>query len=217
MKIQVKNEVSSVAIGAIYAEGCTVEPSSEALLTKLQEAITRAQQRANSEALRGEVRDILRFGTYKPTGRGKPASEYLFNAARENADNFPKINNIVDINNLVSLDSLFPISVIDVVRANSSQFSIRRGKVGESYIFNPTGQTIELRDLLLVSILPQDEPCANAVKDSMKTKLQADSKDVLAILYAPLSQKQSLQTATKQFAALLQEFAKPSLIEDAIL
>jgi DNA/RNA-binding domain of Phe-tRNA-synthetase-like protein len=214
MKIQLKNESSNTAIGAIYAEGCTIQPSSEALVERLGAAIQRAQQRTNSEALRSEVRDMLRFGTYKPTGRGKPASEYLFNAARENAANFPKINNIVDSNNLVSLDSLLPISVIDVALAGSTQFVVRRGRANESYIFNQGGQSIGLQDLLLLAILPQDEPCANAVKDSMKTKLKESSRDVLAILYAPLSQKTALQAATKQFAMLLQEFAGAKEIEE---
>ena len=35
------------------------------------------------ESLRSAVRDMLRHGGYKPTGRGKPASEYLVRAANE--------------------------------------------------------------------------------------------------------------------------------------
>ena len=35
------------------------------------------------EALRQEVRDLLRHGGHKPTGRGKPSSEYLVRAAGE--------------------------------------------------------------------------------------------------------------------------------------
>src|SRR5690606_30133755 len=38
---------------------------------------------ARDETLRAAVRDMLRHGGYKPTGRGKPASEYLVRAASE--------------------------------------------------------------------------------------------------------------------------------------
>ncbi len=36
---------------------------------------------AREEETRRAVRDLLRHGGYKPTGRGKPASEYLVRAA----------------------------------------------------------------------------------------------------------------------------------------
>src|SRR5215207_5167580 len=38
---------------------------------------------ARDEAVRADVRDMLRHGGYKPTGRGKPASEHLLRAATE--------------------------------------------------------------------------------------------------------------------------------------
>src|SRR3712207_7695492 len=46
---------------------------------------------------------LLRNGGFRPSGRNKPASEYLAQAAREGR--FPRINNLVDVNNLVSLRS----------------------------------------------------------------------------------------------------------------
>src|SRR5687767_3750023 len=67
---------------------------------------------ARSEALRSAVRDMLRHGGYKPTGRGKPASEYLVRTAEE--DGIRSINLPVDACNVVSLHSGFPISVVDM-------------------------------------------------------------------------------------------------------
>src|SRR6266550_2411654 len=61
------------------------------------------------ETLRGAVRDMLRHGGYKPTGRGKPASEYLVRAASDGA--LSPINAAVDACNAVSLHSGLPISV----------------------------------------------------------------------------------------------------------
>ena len=40
---------------------------------------------ARSEELRKAVRDLLRHGGYKPTGRGKPSCEYLVRAAGDGA------------------------------------------------------------------------------------------------------------------------------------
>src|SRR5215211_2069150 len=63
------------------------------------------------EAVRAAVRDMLRRGGYKPTGRGKPASEYLVRAAEDGT--LGPINLAVDACNAVSLHSGFPISVVD--------------------------------------------------------------------------------------------------------
>ena len=46
-------------------------PESALLALDAEAPVTR------SEELRAAVRDMLRQGGYKPTGRGKPASEYL--------------------------------------------------------------------------------------------------------------------------------------------
>ena len=66
------------------------------------------------EACRSAVRNLLRGFGYKPTGRGKPASEYLVRAAEE--DKLTSINLPVDICNVVSLHSGLPISVVERTR-----------------------------------------------------------------------------------------------------
>src|SRR4051812_13679393 len=66
---------------------------------------------SSSDELRGHVRDLLRHGGYKPTGRGKPASEYLLKAA---AEGMTSINAAVDACNVASLHSGIPISVVDL-------------------------------------------------------------------------------------------------------
>lgn len=64
-----------------------------------------------SEEVRSATRDLLRHGGYKPTGRGKPASEYLVRAATEGV--LGSINPAVDACNAVSLNSGLPISLVD--------------------------------------------------------------------------------------------------------
>lgn len=179
--VRLEAEVEGVEVALVLVEDVTVGPADPALNRALDEALARLPE--SDEARRAEVRDILRFGKYKPTGRGKPASEYLARAAREGQ--FPRINGLVDALNLVSLTSALPISLIDLDGAQSTTFRLRRGRPGESYVFNQTGQTIELHDLLLVAALPEDRPLANPVKDSMQSKIKDHTRRALAVIYAP--------------------------------
>ncbi len=197
--VTVECAVEPLLLGIVVARGCSVRPAPPDLSSALDEAIGGAKVRPRPEAALGRVRDLLRHGRYKPTGRGKPASEYLLNAARD--DRFPRINNLVDINNLVSLESLLPISLVDLGRAASTRFVVRHGRPSESYVFNQAGQRIDLEDLIVVARLPDDEPCASPVKDSMATKLDERSTDVLAVLYAPAALRIELARATERFDA----------------
>src|SRR5688572_16736252 len=72
---------------------------------------------APDDAVREAVRALLRHGGFKPTGRSKPASEYLLNAARDGR--LATINPAVDVCNAVSLHSGLPVSVVDMDRARA--------------------------------------------------------------------------------------------------
>src|SRR5687767_10582666 len=86
-----------------------------------------------AEELRAAVRDLLRHGGYKPTGRGKPSSEYLVRAASEGT--LGSINAAVDACNATSLHSGLPVSVIDLDRA-TPPFRIGVAQERASYVFN---------------------------------------------------------------------------------
>jgi DNA/RNA-binding domain of Phe-tRNA-synthetase-like protein len=202
----VSTALEGVHLGLVLARGVSVAPASPSLVARLVEELVRAGAGVDGEAAQRAVRELLRHGRYKPTGRGKPASEYLLGAAREGR--FPRINNLVDVINLVSLATLLPISLIDLGRAGRDAFVVRRGRAGEAYVFNAAGQSIELEDLLLVAMLPEDLPCANPVKDSMATKLDAAARDVLAVVYAPASMQDALRRATQELAVLLAEHGR---------
>ncbi|HEX6058431.1 MAG TPA: phenylalanine--tRNA ligase beta subunit-related protein [Gemmatimonadaceae bacterium] len=130
------------------------------------------------EAVRAAVRDMLRHGGYKPTGRGKPASEYLVRAASEGA--LGAINLAVDACNAVSLHSGFPISVVDLDRA-TAPFRIGIAPGGASYVFNASGQEIDLAGLLC--LFDADGPCANAVRDAQRTKTRAETRATLSVIW----------------------------------
>src|SRR3954452_19900960 len=69
------------------------------------------------DRVRELVRDLLRKGGFKPTGRSKPASEYLLKASRDGT--LGGINLAVDVCNVVSLHSGLPISVVDLARTTA--------------------------------------------------------------------------------------------------
>ncbi len=199
-----------VLLGLARVHGATVAPSPPELAARISAAIARAKATSDAEieTVRSAVRGMLRYGRYKPTGRAKPASEYLLAAARE--DRFPTINNLVDINNLISLESRLPISIIDLERGaglGAEQLVLRRGLPGESYVFNDAGQVIDLCDLLLVAREPGDVPCANPVKDSMATKVTLASREIMGVIYAPRSLEAQLQQALEAFGDALKSWS----------
>jgi DNA/RNA-binding domain of Phe-tRNA-synthetase-like protein len=156
-----------------------------------------------SSAVQQEVRAMLRHGAYKPSGRGKPASEFLLHAALRGE--FPLVHGPVDANNAISLASGLPGSIFDADLTGPRLF-LRHGLQGEAYVFNASGQSIDLEDLVVVCRAGAGgwEPCGNPVKDSMATKVRADTRNVIGVLYAP----RSLGTAfamlwAERFAELL--------------
>lgn len=149
-------------------------------------------------AVRADVRDLLRHRGYKPTGRGKPASEYLAKAAE--AGQLGSINAAVDACNVVSLHSGLPISVVDLDRA-VPPLHVDVADEGAEYVFNASGQTIRLDGLLC--LFDAEGPCANAVRDSQRTKTHEGTRRTLSVLWAPEGHRDRLHTATAWYRDLL--------------
>ena len=155
---------------------------------------------ATSDEVKKHVRDLLRQGGYKPTGRGKPSSEYLLGVAAEGP--LPAINLAVDTCNAVSLHSGLPISVVDLARAREP-LSIAVAPPGTSYIFNASGQTIDLGGLLC--LFDADGPCANAVKDAQRTKTCADTTRTLSVIWGTRALPGRAAQAARWYRRLLEE------------
>ena len=150
------------------------------------------------EEVRGAVRDLLRHGGYKPTGRGKPASEYLVRAAGEGA--LGPINAAVDACNAVSLHSGFPISVVDLDRA-AGPFRIAIAPGGSTYVFNASGQEIDLSGLLC--LFDAEGPCANAVRDAQRTKTRGETRSTLSVIWGCAGHEARLELAERWYRELL--------------
>ncbi|MGM9998637.1 MAG: phenylalanine--tRNA ligase beta subunit-related protein [Candidatus Bruticola sp.] len=123
-------------------------------------------------------RALLRWGGFKPSGRSKPAAEYLVKAAA--AGELNSINAAVDVLNGVSLHLGLPIGVIDLDLCQAP-LHIDLGREGESYIFNKSGQEMNLKGLIVMR--DQKGPCANPVKDSQRTKTNDETKRTLTIVW----------------------------------
>src|SRR5436309_4330894 len=110
-------------------------PSPPELLALL--ALDAAVPLHSDESVNDAVRALLRYGGFKPTGRSKPASEYLLKAVRGGA--LSPINLAVDVCNVVSLHSGLPVSVVDLDRARPP-LGVGLAPPGASYVFNASGQ-----------------------------------------------------------------------------
>ena len=132
----------------------------------------------SDDGVRRAVRDLLRKGGFKPTGRNKPASEYLIRAVGEGA--LSSINLAVDACNAVSLHSGLPISVVDLDRA-APPLRVAVAEKGATYVFNPTGQSIDVGGLICLH--DANGPCANAVKDAQRTKTDGATRRTLTLIW----------------------------------
>lgn len=184
------------AFEAVFPEPLGARPSPPWLTEGL--ALDAAAPLVRDEVVRGDVRELLRHGGYKPTGRGKPASEYLVRAAGEKA--LSSINTVVDACNVVSLHSGLPISVVDLDRARAP-LSVKLA-ADVSYVFNASGQSIDVAGLLCLH--DAEGPCANAVKDSQRTKTHAETRRVLGLVWGHVRHRERVERATRWYRELLE-------------
>lgn len=151
-----------------------------------------------ADEVRTAVRALLRHGGFKPAGRSKPASEYLQQAAQSGS--LQSINAAVDVCNAVSLHSGLPISVIDLDKARPP-LRVGIAPTGSSYVFNASGQSIDVEGLLCV--IDADGPCANAVKDAQRTKTGPDTRRTLTLIWGTTALPGRTAQAERWYRTLL--------------
>tara|TARA_R110002072_G_scaffold51262_3_gene137435 strand:- start:244 stop:888 length:645 start_codon:yes stop_codon:yes gene_type:complete len=186
------------AIRATFPSPLGVLPSPPELLGLL--SLEARAPLAREDSVKGAVRDLFRHGGYKPTGRGKPASEYLIKAVADGR--LGTINRAVDVCNVVSLHSGLPISMVDL---DKTQGAIRIGLAPPEteYVFNTGGQTIKFAGLVCVS--DEEGPCANGVKDSQRTKTNDESTTTLSLIWGTSALPGRTQATVAWYADLLRE------------
>jgi DNA/RNA-binding domain of Phe-tRNA-synthetase-like protein len=144
------------------------------------------------------MRQLLRNGGFRPTGRYKPAWEYLVKAAA--AGRLRSIHAAVDACNAASLHSGIAMRVVDL---DALQKPLHVGVVqtGE-YVFNPSGQPLKLDGL--ICLCDAQGPCANAVKDSQRTKTSSSSRRTLSIVWGPAALAPQVEACFSNYLQLLE-------------
>lgn len=186
-----------VAFVSVFPRPLGALPSPEALVAGLRPDAP-SPLPPPDDTLRAAVRDLLRHGGFKPTGRSKPASEYLARASAEGT--LGAINLAVDVCNVVSLHSGFPISVVDLDRARAP-FRVGIAAPDMRYIFNVSGQEIDIGGLLCLH--DADGPCANAVKDAQRSKTTADTTRTVSVVWGTRAHAARVEAAGRWYRALL--------------
>lgn len=152
-----------------------------------------------SDTVRTEVRNLLRHGGFKPSGRSKPAAEYLQAAHAE--QRFPRINAAVDACNVASWWSGLPISLVDLERV-TGELAIDVCPMGTSYVFNPSGQVIDAGGLLAVH--DRLGPTGTPVKDAQRTKTHDGTRVTLAVVWGTSSLPGHTAITTARYRELVE-------------
>lgn len=172
-------------------------PSPDWLLAGL--ALEHAAPMQSDDRVRAAVRDLLRHGgIFKPTGRSKPASEFLIKAATDG--HLGTINAAVDACNVASLHSGLPISVVDLERA-APPFRVALPPERTAYVFNASGQSIDIGGLL--SLWDAEGPCAGPVKDSQRTKTHPGTTRTLSLVWGTTALPGRAEQTTTWYRELL--------------
>jgi DNA/RNA-binding domain of Phe-tRNA-synthetase-like protein len=186
--LTVDSSLEQLHVGAVWAEQVQVDPAGPELQTLAAEVAARALQRGSTAEFEAEcqqIRQMLRHGKFKASGRSKPAQEYLLRCVVQTGS-LPAINAPVDVINAISLDCNLPISLLSL-RKCSRDLTVTRGTQGQSYVFNATGQVLDIEDLIVVadrSATPP-RPVGSPIKDSMVGKIDTLDRDLIAVIYAP--------------------------------
>ncbi|NCB39662.1 MAG: hypothetical protein EOM80_12940 [Erysipelotrichia bacterium] len=175
---------SSLRIGVVEAENVQVKDSSAEYRARVNHEI---EHLLSSDFIYPDhkqkgIRSLLKTFGFHPSGRSRPASEFLFKDL-QNRGGFNFINNVVDINNHISLVSHLPISVIDIDKSGFD-LCVRVGLDEESYVFNREGHELSLKKLLVIARNgAAGAAFGSPVKDSQATKVFGETKNVAFFVY----------------------------------
>jgi DNA/RNA-binding domain of Phe-tRNA-synthetase-like protein len=170
------------------------------------------------EATRKAVRGALKVGGFSPTGRSKPASEYLLADLRERGS-FNHISGPVDVNNVVSLETVLPISLLDGSKFGGAA-TVRIGGEGEGYVFNNAGQWLDVKRCIVTCAgAAPGLPLGTPVKDSMAGKVFDGCTHFLGVIYgaSELYAHDALWQVAQRMADLLARETGGEIVQVSVL
>lgn len=211
---------ANLRVGLIEARGVTVKPSSPQYREQINCEVSKfiSTDCIYPDHMQKGIRSLLKIFGFHPSGRSRPASEFLFKDL-QNRGSFNFINNVVDINNHLSLLSHLPISTFDLDKSGYD-LCLRVGFDDESYVFNREGQLLALKKLLVVARQGADlAAIGSPVKDSQATKVFEESANIAVVIYSSgnLTSEEDLQRLLDRYMLLLKKETGASELESAIL
>ena len=93
-------------------------------------------------------------------------------------------------------------SVVDFAKAKPP-FKVAIAPPGSAYVFNASGQSIDLAGLLC--LFDADGPCANAVKDAQRTKTDGQTTQTLTVIWGTNTLPGRTEQAEAWYRQLLQQ------------
>ena len=102
----------------------------------------------------------------------------------------------------MSLHSGLPISVVDLDQARPP-LRVDVASEGAEYVFNASGQTIDVADLLC--LFDAEGPCANAVKDAQRTKTGPQTRSTLSLIWGTNALAGRAEQTEKWYRQLLEQ------------
>jgi DNA/RNA-binding domain of Phe-tRNA-synthetase-like protein len=221
VEMTIESRLPGLTVALVEAHGVRIEAASAELRELCERGVREAVQAApaGGDARRQAIRGLLRSGGFKPSGRNKPAQEYLLRTVTEQGV-LPTISNAVDLINLVSLRSGLPISLVSLDRLGG-RLTLRVGVPGEKFIFNRTGQELEVEGLLCICApgTGGSEPVGSPVKDSMRAKVADEDSHLLACIYASSEavHREELSDWEVQLVQGFRRFCGATHVESAVL
>lgn len=211
---------SSLRIGLVEARDVTVKPSSESYQARIAREVEPflSSDFIYPDHMQKGIRSLLKTFGFHPSGRSRPASEFLFKDL-QNRGGFNFINNVVDINNHISLCSHLPISVLDTDKSGC-ELCLRVGFDDESYVFNREGHELALKKLLVIARQGGDHAAIGSpVKDSQATKVFAETKNIVFVVYTSsnITSEEELHTMLNGIGQLLKAEAGASSVTSQVL
>lgn len=202
---------SKLRVGILEAEGVEVAASPKEYCEEICADISHILEPnfIYPDQMKKGVRSILRNFGFHPSGRNRPASEFLVKDVT-NRGGFNFINNVVDINNHISLKTFLPISVLDL-DVTGHDLAIRLGMQDENYVFNKVGQTLSLKNLVVIASRYEGiKAFGSPIKDSQESKIFEKTKNIMVCIYtsANLTPIGELEKYLDNFAKKMVKYTK---------
>jgi hypothetical protein len=93
-------------------------------------------------------------------------------------------------------------------------FRVALAPAGAAYVFNASGQVIDMGGLLC--LFDAEGPCANAVKDAQRTKTTPDTRRTLSLIWGSRSLPDRAQQMETWYRQLLEQqgaATEPAILE----